>query len=199
MKKLTFLLAFFLCSICIAQTTNTLEVYGTANFTREAKEYKTTIILSMDQIYYAGTQFSNISELKTAFLSEVKAKGVDASKLVEKPFDYYSLGYQREGTVFDFVTISKDEMIKVLMIKTGGAISQSVQVKADNLTDAKYNELLGMAIADAKKNADRLASKVNKKAGDIVSISEISAPQTYWTYAMAEEMLSVKIVYQLLN
>lgn len=199
MKKLTFLLALLFCSLCIAQTANTLEVYGTANFTKEAKEYKTTIVLSMDQMYYAGTQFSNIEELKTAFLSEIKAKGVNTSKLTEKPFDYYSLGYQREGTVFEFVTNSKDEMIKVMMVKTGGATSQTVQVKADNLSDAKYNELLGIAIADAKKNADRLASKVNKKVGDIVSISEISAQQSYWTYAMVEEMISVKIVYQLLE
>ncbi len=194
MKKLILLTIAFITIATVTvkaqEDKSFIEVVGVTAYKRTVEKYKVTIIISEDMLYNNGSE--DFSELKETYLAKVKASGIDISKLKESEFQYLTTGYNKKGTVFNFVTKDKEELIKVLRIKSLGVIiyNRYVTYKPINI------ELLSKkAIENARQKADKIAKNTNKKIGTIIAIEDSNVNEI--REAIYEDSIEMSVNYQM--
>lgn len=202
MKKFTLILVLFLIGISSteAQTNpkeRTVTVAGTAPIEKTIEKYRIKATLSMDQVYYADTRMENLEQLKKQYFTALKEKGVDVSKFEEKEMEYFSLGYQRDGTVLYYVTSSKEIAMKLVKTNLQG-VQLQFQVK-QHVSPEKNQAALELALKDAMNNANSLCKAINTSVGEIMSISSNQYQNEDWTsyYTDYQEQFTVNVVYQM--
>jgi len=144
-----------------------IEVAGTTTYKKSVEKYHATIIISEDMLYNNGSE--RFADLKEMYLTKVKASNIDISKFKESEFQYLTTGYNKEGTVFNFETKSRDEFIKGLKIKSLGVVVFSRYVSY-KLVDTEV--LSKKAIDNARQKAEKIAKNTNKKVGSIILIKD---------------------------
>ncbi|WP_197496148.1 SIMPL domain-containing protein [Maribacter hydrothermalis] len=202
MKKLaSFILLVFLCMSSIEAQTNlkerTVSVTGMAPLEKIIDNYRIKATLSMDQVYYADTRLENLDQLKKQYFNALKEQGIDISKFEEKEMEYFSLGYQRDGTVLYYETNSKEIAMKLVKTNLQG-VSLQFQVK-QSVAPEKNKEALEIALKDAMANATLLCKAINTTVGDIISISSNQYKNEDWVsyYTDYQEQFTVSVVYQM--
>ncbi|MEL6974607.1 MAG: hypothetical protein AAGL29_04345, partial [Bacteroidota bacterium] len=103
MKKVIFTLLLLFVAITgqaqqLENFTNTVTVYGHAVVPRETKGYRIKATLSMDQLYYAEPNCTNLEELKAKYFRALKEKGFDPENFKESKSEFLLMGYQKDGT-----------------------------------------------------------------------------------------------------
>ncbi|MFS4466510.1 SIMPL domain-containing protein [Maribacter sp. 2210JD10-5] len=200
MKKIIMILAFMAFAGVKAQMNNnqkTVSVSGKALVERVITNYKVKATLSMDQIYYADYKCKDLAELKAKYFDALKEQGVDVSKFKEKKMEFFSLGYQKEGTILIYETSDK-EIVKTLLSTKMNGVQLSYQSRA-TLSQDKIEALLTDALTDAKANAAKVCKVAGKSVGEIVSIVQDIPSEHIWNnyYNDYEEFLTVSVAYEL--
>ncbi len=194
MKKLILVTIAFIsiatATVKAQESKSFIEVEGTTSYKRTAEQFHVTIIITEDVLYNNGSE--RFSELKENYLTKFKVSGVDISKLKESEFQYLTTGYNKEGTVFNFKTKSRDEFIKVLKIKSLGVVvySRYVTYKPMNV-----EALSKKAIENARLKAEKIAKNINKKLGEIIAIEDDNFTEI--REAIYEDSTEVPVNYQI--
>ena len=203
MKK--FILMTLLCvsSLAIAQnlkaTPRTITVNGSTLNTSKEVVYKTKVILSMDNNYYADVPCTTLKELQEKYFGELKKQSLDISKFVEDELAYSTMGYRTNGIVYRFETKSKDDIVKVLGLKMSQVQTSYVKVKS-LLTQGEIKTLTKAALKDARQNAEMVADVSGEKLGNIYSISGNYGLNEDWSALTSDEdYFRLTVVYTLLD
>jgi len=151
----------------------------------------------MDQLYYADSRIENLTQLKKQYFGLLAEKGVDTATFIEKEIEYFSLGYQREGTILYYETTSEDIAMKLAKTNFQGVTIQ-FQVK-QNVSPENNQKALEIALADAKKNAQLLCSKIGNHLGEIMTIRSSQHNNNTWIsyYSDYDEQFTVNITYSM--
>ena len=172
MKKLflSITLTIILFGTIQAQTdTHSITVNGTYEYTI-GPEYISKMVVSLNNVYY-DAQTISLSEVKSGYYDKLKKAGISSSTLKEDVFAYNLLGYEKEGTIVEFRTKSMEEMKKFLSVKSIGVSrsESSLEFELDQEQAANYAE---KAFKNAKKKANAIATKVGRKVGKAMIISD---------------------------
>lgn len=135
-----------------------------------APEYSSKMIVSLNNVYYDSETLSQ-AEIKSGYLDKLAKVGISSDRIKEDPLHYALLGYEKEGTVFEFKTNSLEEMQKFLTVKAIG-VTRSDTTFETELTDAEMTEYAKIAIDNAKKKAEGIAQKLGRKLGQVVYIND---------------------------
>lgn len=200
MKKIILILTMVCAANLSAQdkeNQRTVSVSGTAPLEKTTDQYRIKATLSMDQVYYADTRLENLAQLKKQYFNALAEEGVDVSKFTEKEVEYFSLGYQRDGTILYYETTSKETAMKLIKTNMQG-VQLQFQVK-QSISPEKSEAALNMALQDAKSNAELLCKTIGTTVGKIVSISSNQFKNDGWIsyYSDYEEQFSVSVVYEM--
>ncbi|WP_117880562.1 SIMPL domain-containing protein [Aureibaculum luteum] len=181
-----------------ASTKNTISVSSNVKFKKEVKAFRIKLIMGLDQMGYGNNECNTLDELKKKYFDKLKEKGIDPNKLEEKKIEYLSMYYQREGTVYYYEASTEEEVSKVLSARVNGITNNGLEYKMQ-LDDATYDSLIERAIIQAKDKAKRIATKANKKVGEIAMISDNSYGFEDWVYySPKDEYLRINVVFELL-
>ncbi|MDF4202197.1 SIMPL domain-containing protein [Maribacter sp. SA7] len=202
MKKITLISLFILFAFTSLQAQTdkkekTVTVTGSALLQKTITNYRIKATLSMDQVYYADTRIENLAQLKKQYFDELKQIDIDTSKFEEKELEYFSLGYQRDGTILYYTTDSKEVAMKLMQANLLG-VQLQFQVK-QHVSKEKIKSALDIALKDAKENADTLCNAIDTSVGEIISISSNQYNNEDWVsyYTDYQEQYTVSIVYKM--
>jgi uncharacterized protein YggE len=168
-----------------------IEVVGTTTYKRTVEQYNVTIIITEDALYNNGSE--RFAELKETYLTRVKDSGIDTSKLKENEFQYLTTGYVKEGTVLSFETKFKDELIKLLKIKSRGVI---IYNRYATYKPTDIEALSKKAIENARQKAEGIAKNINKKLGTIIAIEDNNSTEI--REAIYEDSTVVPVNYRII-
>lgn len=200
MKRLIFITSLFFAFMVKAQTKDsrkTVSASGNALIERVTTNYKVKATLNMEQLYYSDPQCRSLEEFKEKYFASLKEQGFDPGSFEEKKMEFLALGYQKEGTVLQYESASKEEVEKLLSVKMTGV---TVQYQFKSILDpAKKDILLKKALANAKSNAMKLCEISGTTLGDVISISESSPKTNMWNsyYNDYEEFLNLHVVFEM--
>ncbi|MFC4096479.1 SIMPL domain-containing protein [Euzebyella saccharophila] len=172
MKKLLLSIAFTFISLATIQAqtdTNSITVNGMYEYSM-SPEYISKMVVSLNNVYY-DAQTISISEVKSGYYDKLEKAGISSSKLNEDLFAYNLLGYEKEGTIVEFRTKSIDEMKKFLSVKSIG-VSRSESSLEFELAPEQAATYAEKAFESAKKKANAIATKVGRKIGKAIMISD---------------------------
>ena len=175
MKKLILSIAFIFVSFGLfAQTDyqNNINVNGTHKY-EISPEYSAKMIVSMTNVYY-DTQAVTLSEIKSGYLDRLAKAGISSDRLEEDLLHYSLMGYDKEGTVYEFKTKSLEEMQKFLNVKSIGVTKSDTNLSAE-LTDDQMADYAKSAFDNAKSKAEAIAKKIGRKIGKAIYISDSNA------------------------
>ena len=171
MKKLYLIWINILMSVCIyaQQTPASIEVKGTVYFVPTTFTYSTQIVMSQDYLSDYYNQIRSLDEIKQEYFQKIAVEGIDPKGFKEDKLSYLSLGYKKEGTFLVFDTNSKEIIQKLFSNTIAGVRVNSIYVET-NLTTEKVQELATAAIEKARKKAQKIVEKQNRKIGKILKI-----------------------------
>ncbi|QCW99031.1 DUF541 domain-containing protein [Aggregatimonas sangjinii] len=175
MKKLILSTAFMLASFGLfAQNNyqNNISVNGVHSY-EISPEYSAKMIVSMTNVYY-DAQTVSLSEIKSGYLDKLAKVGISSDRLKEDSLHYALMGYDKEGTVYEFKTKSLEEMQKFLGIKSMGVSKSDTTLNAE-LTDDQMAGYAKSAFYNAKSKAEAIADKIGRKIGKAIYISDSNA------------------------
>ncbi len=172
---------------------NVISVYGNTTFTRTISGYKARIVIHSNE----HIKNKDITSRMSYYLTTLQEKGIDTSKFNEKKLEFSSSSYHDKGTILEFTTTSAEEIKKLLNIQFDGIIPVFKSYKMD-IDDKTYDEIFQKGIEDAERKAKKMAKRVEKKIGIILSIRESPLPKSLWTSEIHEENFSVQVVFEML-
>lgn len=133
-------------------------------------EYSSKMIVSLNNVYYDAQTMSQ-SEINSGYLDRLAKVGISSDRLKEDPLHFALLGYEKEGTVFEFKTNSLDEMQKFLGVKSIG-VTRSDTTFETELTEMQMAEYAKAAFDNAKTKAEAIAQKLGRRIGQAIYISD---------------------------
>ncbi|WP_430427519.1 hypothetical protein [Maribacter litoralis] len=202
MRKISYILLLTLFGITAMQAqidtkAKTVTVTASAPLEKTIVKYRVKATLSMDQVYYADTRVENLEQLKKQYFQELKDLNIDTAIFQEKEMEYFSLGYQRDGTILYYETDSKELAMKLLKTNLLGV---QLQFQVKQIVSSVNNKMaLNAALENAKTYATELCKTINTSLGDIKAISSSSNYNDDWTsfYADYQEQLTVNVEYNM--
>ncbi|WP_400074228.1 SIMPL domain-containing protein [Zobellia russellii] len=202
MKKLITGITLLACTVMtFAQSTfqNNINVNGSHEYSI-TPEYSSKMIVSLNNVYY-DAQTVSLDEVKTGYMEKLKKANIDTSQLVEAPLYYALLGYEKEGTVYEFKTKSLEEMQKFLSVKAIGVTRSDTNLEAE-LSEAQMAEYAKLAFDDAKIKATAIAKKIGRKIGKAIYINDTNvkkiAESMYYGNAEQKRNYYLSVSFELL-
>ncbi|MGJ8735966.1 SIMPL domain-containing protein [Zobellia laminariae] len=178
---------------------NNINVNGAYEFII-APEYSSKMIVSLNNVYY-DTQTMNLEEVKTRYMENLTKAGIKKEQLKEVPLYYALLGYEKEGTVYEFKTKSLEEMQKFLNVKAIGVTRSDTNLKAQ-LSDKQMAEYAKLAFDDAKVKATAIAQKIGRKIGKAIYINDTNSQKIvesmYYGNSEQKKMYYLSVSFELL-
>jgi uncharacterized protein YggE len=148
---------------------NNITVNGVYNYDI-TPEYSSKMIVSLTNVYY-DVQAVTMAEVKSGYLAKLAKIGINSDRLEEDKLHYALMGYEKEGTIFVFKTKSLEEMQKFLSVKALG-VSRSDTTLETQLTQEQISDYSKAAFDNAKSKAMAIASKLGRKIGKAIYISD---------------------------
>lgn len=148
---------------------NNITVNGVYNYDI-TPEYSSKMIVSLTNVYY-DVQAVTMAEVKSGYLAKLAKIGINSDRLEEDKLHYALMGYEKEGTIFVFKTKSLEEMQKFLSVKALG-VSRSDTTLETQLTQEEISDYSKAAFDNAKSKAMAIASKLGRKIGKAIYISD---------------------------
>lgn len=177
MKKIICLIALLLALPSIAQERkNTIVVVGETEKVVVDDTY--TIIIGLQQVlvYEGPTEIeaTSLNEVTENFIKKLKNIGIDFNRFKRNNYYEFAMSFSqnRESAYYYLKSSDKEEVRKLIQLKSSGMSIVNTEMEATELTDKQLVELSIKAIADAKERATAIAKKMNKTVGEIVSISD---------------------------
>lgn len=201
MKKVISIALMVFSFMAFAQNNlqNNINVNGAYEFSI-APEYSSKMIVSLNNVYY-DTQTMNLEEVKTRYMENLTKAGIKKEQLKEVPLYYALLGYEKEGTVYEFKTKSLEEMQKFLNVKAIGVTRSDTNLKAQ-LSDKQMAEYAKLAFDDAKVKATAIAQKIGRKIGKAIYINDTNSQKIvesmYYGNSEQKKMYYLSVSFELL-
>jgi len=176
MKKTIFLITILLLPLIIVsqQQTTTIKVSARSVLIDSSPEFKATVALSSSYSSLPA-EMTTLEILKKKYKEALKAHDISWSKLKKDPngFGYESMGYGKDGIIYEYRTKSVEKMKKFLKTKSLGMqmINYSSIITIDEEEAAKLSET---ALANAKARALIIAATMGKELGDIQEIQDLN-------------------------
>lgn len=136
--------------------------------------YYLKMIVSLQNVQYDSLP-TTFEELKQEYMGKLVDEGIVGSgngNITEDPLTYGMMGYEKEGTVIQYMTTSLDMVQKFLGIQSDG-VMKSDTVFWVELSDAEMTKYSKEAFNNAKKKAERIAENVGKKVGELIFIEDL--------------------------
>ncbi|CAM4399110.1 SIMPL domain-containing protein [Zobellia roscoffensis] len=172
MKKLITsitLIAFSFMTFAQNNFQNNINVNGSHEYSI-SPEYSSKMIVSLTNVYY-DAQTMSLEEVKSGYRGKLEKAGINLDQLEERSLYYALLGYEKEGTVFEFKTKSLEEMQKFLNVKAIGVTRSDTNLNAE-LSDKQMADYAKLAFDNAKAKATAIADKIGRKIGKAIYISD---------------------------
>ena len=162
---------------------NTITVVGETETAVEGSSY--TILISLQQILvYEGqgeVEVASINEVKNNYINKLGEMGVDFSRF--RRSEYYefasSYGQSRITEYYYLKTENKDDIRKVISLKLAGTTIVNTEIEAKKLTSDQLVKLAKKAMDNAKEKAEKIAKKMNKNIGEIVTFVDQNVSEQY--------------------
>ena len=162
-------------------------------------EYASKMIVSLNNVYY-DTQTMTLDEVKMGYTTKLAKAGITADRLTEDKLHYALLGYEKAGTIMVFKTKSLEEMQKFLNVKALG-VSRSDTTLDLELTDAQIADYSKSAFDNAKNKATAIASKIGRKIGKTIYLSDTNAKKIsesmYYANAKSSRDYYISVSFEL--
>ncbi|MBU2926701.1 SIMPL domain-containing protein [Winogradskyella psychrotolerans] len=176
MKKTIFLITILLLPLLLIaqQQTTTIKVSARSVLIDSSPEFKATVALSSSYSSLPA-EMTTLEILKKKYKSALKANDISWSNLKKDSngFGYESMGYGKDGIIYEYRTKSVEKMKKFLKTKSLGMqmINYSSIITIDEEEAAKLSET---ALANAKARAAIIATAMGKELGDIKEIEDLN-------------------------
>ncbi|WP_276165635.1 SIMPL domain-containing protein [Zobellia alginiliquefaciens] len=202
MKKLITsitLIAFSFMAFAQNNFQNNINVNGSYEYSI-TPEYSSKMIVSLTNVYY-DAQTMSLDEIKSGYREKLQKAGIDMDLLKERPLYYSLLGYEKEGTVFEFTTKSLEEMQKFLNVKAIGVTRSDTTLDA-KLSDKQMADYAKLAFDNAQAKAKAIADKIGRKIGKAIYISDTNSEKItesmYYGNTQKERTYFVSVSFELL-
>lgn len=176
MKKTILLITILLLPLLLIaqQQTTTIKVSARSVLIDSSPEFKATVALSSSYSSLPA-EMTTLEILKKKYKSALKANDISWSNLKKDSngFGYESMGYGKDGIIYEYRTKSVEKMKKFLKTKSLGMqmINYSSIITIDEEEAAKLSET---ALASAKARAVIIAAAMGKELGDIKEIEDLN-------------------------
>ncbi|MEH1007670.1 SIMPL domain-containing protein [Winogradskyella sp. ECml5-4] len=176
MKKTILLITILLLPLLLIaqQQTTTIKVSARSVLIDSSPEFKATVALSSSYSSLPA-EMTTLEILKKKYKSALKANDISWSNLKKDSngFGYESMGYGKDGIIYEYRTKSVEKMKKFLKTKSLGMqmINYSSIITIDEEEVAKLSET---ALASAKARAIIIAAAMGKELGDIKEIEDLN-------------------------
>ncbi|WP_418636808.1 SIMPL domain-containing protein [Winogradskyella sp.] len=176
MKKTILLITILLLPLLLIaqQQTTTIKVSARSVLIDSSPEFKATVALSSSYSSLPA-EMTTLEILKKKYKSALKANDISWSNLKKDSngFGYESMGYGKDGIIYEYRTKSVEKMKKFLKTKSLGMqmINYSSIITIDEEEVAKLSET---ALASAKARAVIIAAAMGKELGDIKEIEDLN-------------------------
>lgn len=203
MKQLLYILLVLISTSMVAQEQNaTIKVLARAIHLDSSPTYKATISISPAYSSYAsdGMKFD---ELMSLYQKALELKGFAWEEIKEKPYEFgfETMGYDKEGAVYEFSTSSIEKMRTFLTIKSLGLqLLNNVAVLKIDENEVKL--LYSKVMEDARKKASVIAFTLGKELGDVITVednqylNEQVETSIYYDRPIAEYIYSLQVVFK---
>ncbi|WP_159075788.1 SIMPL domain-containing protein [Muricauda brasiliensis] len=203
MKQLLYvLLALMSISMAAQEQSATIKVLARAIHTDSSPTYKATVSISPAYSSYASDGM-DFEELRSLYQKALELNGIAWEELKKNPheFGFETMGYDKEGVIYEFSTPSIEKMKIFLSIKSLGLQRlNSVAVLKIDENGAKL--LYGKAMEDAKLKASLIALALGKELGDVVTVednqhlNEQVETAIYYDRPVNEYIYSLQVVFK---
>ena len=154
------------------QQPNTIKVTSRVIYVDPEPTYKAQVTLSSAFSAFKNHEMT-LKEMKEDFKNTLEKSGLSWENVKEHTgaFGFETMGYQKEGIIYEYQTLSVEEMKKFLNIRM--PILQSLDmISWIELDNEEVETIIQMALDKNHKKAALLAKAMKRKVGTIISISE---------------------------
>lgn len=162
----------FTAFIATAQTNNRyIEVVGQTTYKRDVKHYEATIRINNTNTYGNERQLT-LEERKALFFEKVNKLGLNKNQVRIADTDENATSKTTEHVDYVIETNDEHEIEKIISLGKIDSWSYKLQEKVVYRPLADKSDIIGKALADAKKNAEVIAEVIGKKIGEVLVISD---------------------------
>jgi len=173
MKNLVYLIITLLPFMGFSQDQiTTIKVSARAIHIDPSPTYKATVSLSTVFSSYA-VDGMDLPQLKSHYQKALESKGISWNELKETPYEFgfETMGYDKEGAVYEFTTTSTEKMRAFLGIKSMG-LQRLNAIALFEIDVEEAKTLYESALQDARIKAEAIAKTLGKKLGEVMIVED---------------------------
>lgn len=154
------------------QHPTTIKVSARAIHIDSSPTYKATMSLSTAFSSYAADDMA-LEQLESHYKEALKSKGISWNEIKKTPYEFgfETMGYDKEGAVYEFTATSTEKMRAFLGTKSLGLQRMNI-IAILEIDDMEAQKLYDTALKNARKKASIIASTQGKVLGDILVIED---------------------------
>ena len=204
MKLLLYvLLVVMMPSVIAAQEQSaTITVLARAIHLDSSPTYKATVSISPAYSSYASDGM-DFEELRSLYQKALELQGISWKEIKERPYEFgfETMGYDKEGAIYEFSTSSIEKMRTFLTIKSLG-LQRLNSVAVIKIDENAAKLLYGKAMEDARKKASLIALTLGKELGDVITVednqylNEQVETAIYYDRPVNEYIYSLQVVFE---
>ena len=204
MKLLLYvLLVVMMPSVIAAQEQSaTITVLARAIHVDSSPTYKATVSISPAYSSYASDGM-DFEELRSLYQKALELQGISWKEIKERPYEFgfETMGYDKEGAIYEFSTSSIEKMRTFLTIKSLG-LQRLNSVAVIKIDENAAKLLYGKAMEDARKKASLIALTLGKELGDVITVednqylNEQVETAIYYDRPVNEYIYSLQVVFE---
>ncbi|OWW26652.1 hypothetical protein [Zobellia galactanivorans] len=154
------------------QQPNTIRVSARAIYIDPDPVFKADVSLT-DSYSDQSINKMQIDQMRAHFKKIIEDNGLSWNDIKEHPgtFGFETMGYNKEGIIYQYKTKSAENMKQFLKIKS--PLIQSLNMTSNiQIDDREAEKITQMAFDKSYKQASLLAKTMNKDLGNILSVQE---------------------------
>ena len=204
MKLLLYvLLVVMMPSVIAAQEQSaTITVLARAIHLDSSPTYKATVSISPAYSSYASDGM-DFEELRSLYQKALELQGISWKEIKERPYEFgfETMGYDKEGAIYEFSTSSIEKMRTFLTIKSLG-LQRLNSVAVIKIDENVAKLLYGKAMENARKKASLIALTLGKELGDVITVednqylNEQVETAIYYDRPVNEYIYSLQVVFE---
>lgn len=178
MKKITIkttVLLLFPLFLFSQSTERFIRIVGNANYEFEANAakliYKVSEIAANEK---KGTKHSTFSDVYSDFRYKLDSLNIDSEKITRTDVNLGKYSNNISKT-YELYINSISDLEKITSLKIDGVRLNSIKYVYDNIDPAIQENLMMLAIEDAKRKANNICSEIDMELGKILNIEDSSS------------------------
>ncbi len=200
--RIILVIALISCAKSFSQESNSITVQGETEFTIEkTKSYVAYLQLKeLKSDGYSNFEDKSLESVREQFKIKLNNIGLNFNDFIENKhlFFYSSYADPNESMYYTFKTNSEADLTKFLSMKMIGLTVHNVEIISEKLTPEDASKLALKAIENAREKAQKIAEKLNKKIGNIITINDPNSSSIAISYYNNNNVYSVNVKFNLL-